>query len=68
MWESGTMVKNWSIVSIWKCIAGLIMGYDDKGYVLHSTASAPCIVCRTANGLVSKLDPGEKLFGRHGKT
>jgi hypothetical protein len=33
------MVTNWSIVSIWESIAGWMMGYDNKGHVLHSTAS-----------------------------
>jgi hypothetical protein len=61
------MVTNWSIVSIWESIAGWIMGHDNKGYVLHSTASASHTVCGTAIGLVSKLDPGEKLFSRLGK-
>jgi hypothetical protein len=62
------MVTNWSIVSIWESIAGWIMGYDNKGYVLHSTASASRkTVCGTAIGLVSRLDPREKLFSRHGK-
>jgi hypothetical protein len=64
---SGTMVTNWSIVSIWESIAGWIMGYDNKGHVLHSTASASGTVCGTAIGQVSKLDSGEKLFSRHEK-
>jgi hypothetical protein len=62
------MVTNWSIVSIWESIAGWIMGYDNKGYILHSTASVPHTISRTAIGQVSKLDPGEKLSSRHGKT
>jgi hypothetical protein len=61
------MVTNWSIVSIWESIAGWIMGYDNKGHVLHSTAPASGTICGTAIGLVSTVDPGEKLFSRHGK-
>jgi hypothetical protein len=61
-------MDNWSIVSIWEGIAGRIMGYDNKGYVLHPTASGSRAVCGAAIGLVFKLDPGEKLFSRHWKT
>jgi hypothetical protein len=61
------LVDNWSIVSIQEGIAGWIMGYDNKGHVLHSTASGPRTVCRAATGLVSKLDPGEERSRRHGK-
>ena len=43
------------------------MSYDNKGHVLHSPTSATCAVCGTAIGLVSELDPGEKLLSRHGK-
>ena len=62
------MVKNWSIVSIWESIACSIMGYDNKGYVLHPTASAARAVCRAAIGLVFELDPRQELFSRHRKT
>jgi hypothetical protein len=62
------MATNWSIVSIWDSMAGWIMGCGNKGYILRSTASAPCTVCGAAIGLVSKLNPGEKLLGRYGKS
>ena len=62
------MVTNWSIVSIWESIAGWIMGYDNKGYILHSTASVPHTISRTAIGQVSKHDPGEEHVSPRGKT
>ena len=68
------MVKNWSIVNIQDGIAWRIIGFcgssgsNDKRYVLHSTASVPHTVSRTAIGQVSKLDPGAKRVSPRGKT
>jgi hypothetical protein len=43
-------------------------GSNDKRYVLHSTASVPHTVSRTAIGQVSKLDPEEEHVNPRGKT
>ena len=63
-----TIDKNWSIVSIPEGIATGIIGNDDKGHVLDSTASNSRTSCGAAIGQVFKLDTGQKRFSPRRKT